>query len=544
MPKYITVLEKVERKTYLKGKFRGKYVGVLDDKKSDGIHENFYDLEVLTGQISCRKEDIRKWQEGDEFNEFRTIGKCLTKLPAQLPCEIEGNDQVINHYLLRLHQPKLINYSLSLQQYDQEKVFGVVEGEISGFLIHYDDREIEVEEEDPDCIDNNDYNDVSRRNIANITDTHTEKKGNYTRPIKEYSDGTLRRGNWQRATNESSRISLWDVIGYLIFAFFILLPAIVLLINFFWPVVFIAGLFLIFNYLQPLLSFLGKWLIRLLGLTFILLFFGGLITLFKETSLSTVRQHAEDPVEVTQLEPNPKGGSDSIISHLRIWKDYDQKEYSGYFRIKVSDYRKAGSYRQNLSMNMSSPDEYNKIVSVINKFESKNLNLLFPLFDSIRSSNQLSKQRFAEVITSSVQDIPYSLILDRDCNPSFYNDAFITQYLKTGGECTGNVKYGLFSPSEFIGSLKGNCDTRTLLLFTILEHYGYDVVMLSSEVYRHSIIGINLPYEGIAKTINGKRYVVWETTLKGMKPGVVSPSQSDMRYWSASIFSKIQTQAI
>ncbi|GAA4300929.1 hypothetical protein [Nibribacter koreensis] len=537
MPEYITIQEKVERKTYLKGKFRGKYVGILDERKSDGIHENFYDLEVLEGQITCDKKDIRKWQEGDEFHEFREVGKCLTKLPHELPCKVIEEDGTISHYKLHLQRPKLINYDLTLQQYDQEKVFGVVEGEISGFLIHYDIRDIIVEKKDEKVPSAGAQERIEGGAVFVISERE-ERQGDYIRKVTDFSDGTTKRGNWVKIKSEQSVISLWDIIVYILFFLFILAPFILLLVNFFWPVLIIAGLILLINFLQPIISFVGRWLIRLLCLGFVFSFIAGLISVFQEAKLPDVPQPVEDTEEVVEVQPEPVVGGDTLISHFRKWQDYDQREYSGYFKIKLSDFRNAARNRQNLPIGMYSSGEYNKIVASVSEFENQNLNLLYSFFDSLKTSHKLGDKRFAEVITSSIQDIPYALVLDQDCNSRIYDDAFITQYLSSGKECVGNIKYGLFSPSEFIGSLKGDCDTRTLLLYTILDHYGYDVAMLSSDVYRHSIIGINLPYDGVAKLINGKRFVVWETTAVGLRPGVISPEQSEMHFWSASLLSK------
>ena len=61
--------------------------------------------------------------------------------------------------------------------------------------------------------------------------------------------------------------------------------------------------------------------------------------------------------------------------------------------------------------------------------------------------------------------------------------------------------------------------------------------MLSSELYKHSIIGINLPFKGISKPINGIKYVVWETTTQGIPPGIISREISDMRFWNVSLIS-------
>ena len=163
------------------------------------------------------------------------------------------------------------------------------------------------------------------------------------------------------------------------------------------------------------------------------------------------------------------------------------------------------------------------------------------MFDSIKLNRNLDRIQFAEVITSCIQDIPYTLILDNECDAGKYKDDFIKDYLKSGGQCEGYTKFGILTPVEFMGSLKGDCDTRTLLLFTILNHYQFDVAIFGSELYKHSIIGINLPFSGVSKIVNGNRYVFWETTAPGIKPGFFPSEISDIRFWNVNLISNNQS---
>ena len=68
-----------------------------------------------------------------------------------------------------------------------------------------------------------------------------------------------------------------------------------------------------------------------------------------------------------------------------------------------------------------------------------------------------------------------------------------------------------------------DCDTRTLLLYTVLSHYDYgDVVILKSDIYMHSILGVTQFSSGQTKVINGKfSYLLWETTAKNLPPGFI-----------------------
>jgi hypothetical protein len=89
-----------------------------------------------------------------------------------------------------------------------------------------------------------------------------------------------------------------------------------------------------------------------------------------------------------------------------------------------------------------------------------------------------------------------------------------------------------------MATLKGDCDTRTLLLFTLLTHYGYDVAILSSEVYAHSLLGICLPLGGRVFPYRGRQYVLWETTAPGVRPGLIPAEVNDLRHWRISLVSK------
>ena len=145
MAEFEIIKENIERRTYLKGRFRGKLVGYLDSKQSDRIYENFYDLEVLSGEAFVKKSDFRTWKEGDEFDEFLPVEKFLTKLPSPLNCEVSYEDGNIKHFKIQLNEPKLQNYNLSHRLYEGNEVFATIEGEISGYLKHFDTIEREVE---------------------------------------------------------------------------------------------------------------------------------------------------------------------------------------------------------------------------------------------------------------------------------------------------------------------------------------------------------------------------------------------------------------
>ena len=115
------------------------------------------------------------------------------------------------------------------------------------------------------------------------------------------------------------------------------------------------------------------------------------------------------------------------------------------------------------------------------------------------------------MIVSFVQNIEYSLPWSGDCEED-KDEYLVKSTVDAGKDCYSNVAFGWFAPIEFIGNFTGDCDTRTVFLFTVLKHYKYDVVILNSSVYSHSILAINLlpthTTSPIYKVHNRKRYYV------------------------------------
>lgn len=540
MPIYKTIEKRIERRTYIKGKFKGKFIGYFDPIKSDVLHENFYDLEVINGKIKTTKDKdhIRHWETG-EPEEFQPVEKFLTNLPENLPVEITDENGNVKTYNVNLNEKKLSNFRLSNQVYENNRVFGDINGEISGYLKHFDVEyeQIEVSEKLAQKIIP-----VPEKVKTYKQTGNTETKGNYKRWEYYYTNGTAYWGAWEKQSSYDSGYSLWGTLGVLIQILLvatIVIPFLIYGWQIILPIAIVIGFVYLLSSFGDVIVNLFKWLFRLAGIAFLLFLVFGIISLFTSTIKSPViiKDVVLDTVkEVIETNPDPITG-DSIISHHRIWQDYSNQEYAADIEVRVSDYRKATQLRNDIPFSLKRTSQYNRIVSTIYDYDKNKLDLLYSMLDSLQVENNLTQVEFAEVIVSLIQDIPYTLILNDACDTRLYNDNFIRDYLDAGGKCEGYIKYGLLSPIEFMANLVGDCDTRTLLLFTVLSHYGYDVAMLSSELYKHSIIGINLPYNGMSKTINGKQYVVWETTQQSVPPGVIPREISDMRFWNISLIS-------
>jgi len=86
------------------------------------------------------------------------------------------------------------------------------------------------------------------------------------------------------------------------------------------------------------------------------------------------------------------------------------------------------------------------------------------------------------------------------------------------------------SPLELITSQGGDCDSRVVLLSIILHHLGIDSIIFVSVKYSHSIIGIDINFEGKKILFNNKNYLLVELT-KRQEIGILDDRISDLNYW-------------
>lgn len=221
---------------------------------------------------------------------------------------------------------------------------------------------------------------------------------------------------------------------------------------------------------------------------------------------------------------------DRILNTYVNWRDHKNFYYSANLKITYYNYLKSIKNRD-----QSDAKELTSLyVDVINS-DYSDLDKVYSSLNYIREDRSLSRKKFAEVIVSMVQHIPYSYVVSNSCRSAALNDSSMNNNINNGTQCEGGVIGGLYTPLEFINKKKGDCDSRTVLIWTILTHFGYDAVILNSDLYGHSIIGLNIPSSGRYKYYRGKRYYTWETTSIGYKVGMLPPSFSNIDKWYVAI---------
>jgi hypothetical protein len=102
-----------------------------------------------------------------------------------------------------------------------------------------------------------------------------------------------------------------------------------------------------------------------------------------------------------------------------------------------------------------------------------------------------------------------------------------------------NIKYkipknelGFFPPLITLAERFGDCDSKALLLYILLERNGYDCVLLWSGFYSHAMLGVAANSMGEYKYHNGRRYYFLETTYPDWELGQLPPEVNNPEHWS------------
>jgi len=535
--KILKLIRETPRRTYILGNLNGKYWGEIDTKKeTEFAQHKFFDFNIYEITVSNSITNNKTPFKIDDLSSFPR-----ERLPKLLNIRLLKDGK---EYELNLHEPQIGNvaFNRKLHQDEGTEVFGTIDAKVTGYVLDFIKEEYEEiqylkENNEPlRLIKEVEKNEV-RKTI--FPTGNVEYKDNYKRIEYFYNDfKTTFWDNWkynkQSNTNYSDGClsSFLGIIGLVIgVTFFIfLLPQLGILL----PILIIPFLLHIFP------SNIWNWIIRIFASLLLFAFIASIYYSISNTNSNYVpRKYAVDNVNEKTDTLKRISEKDTIISHFRSWRDYDNNLYEGLYFVKYTAYQNAKSFKNNLQITGNSQAEYDKILFSLKENDNENINSLYLLFDTLNFEKNLDNIAFAKMIVSFVQDIPYTLVLPENCDPNLYSDNFIKQYLNSNNaKCDGFEKFGINTPVEFLATLNGDCDTRTLLLYTILAHYNYDVALLSSELYSHSIIGINLPLEGKGYDYNNQKYIFWETTSPNIKPGILPSEISNTNNWRISLKSK------
>jgi hypothetical protein len=454
--------------------------------------------------------DTNAYRIGNDFIEQLNINDVLIKVPgdaASAPKFVKTN---ISDGILR-------NPVITETGKTEKEIFGKVTGTLYA----------KIEKKEP------------LKNTETGIPVTPEKEVSYRKKVSNFIKPRLT--NKGLATRQSRWGCLPDAISALFFLFilssifkgfmslFLFSTGILLIVG----IIFLLGLF--FRFLRAItniLSILFVFVIMLMALSY---FYSNTSRKEGEHEAAKFRQQDEQSETSVLLKDTVNkefdkttcGNNPLMAIHKRAWLDFKPQRYEGKLIMSQCYYNQSRENRESLNPESSHIITfYNKLYTKLSISDRNKMNLIYTMFDSIRNAKKLGEAQFADLIVTCVQDIPYRLVID---NPADLDGRMLQLYRRDGA--LEHIKFGVQAPAEFMYNLQGDCDTRALFCFTVLDHFGYDAAILISEYYAHAILGLAIPSTGASINHRGKRYFTWETTAKGFQLGQMAPDCSNMNYW-------------
>ncbi|MEP3210065.1 MAG: hypothetical protein ABJN95_12780 [Maribacter sp.] len=234
-------------------------------------------------------------------------------------------------------------------------------------------------------------------------------------------------------------------------------------------------------------------------------------------TLSVVETEGTDETVQLVTDSTDTGNSKYYLSQ-QTWRDFNKQKHSLPFKVQYEAVLNAHKNRNAFAITPSF--SWGIFYKYVVDHDTPLVEELSLAFYNYQKEKNMSRRDFAELIISAIQDIPYSLLLSDECKKSDVQP------------CFSHIKLGVLAPAEFVSSLRADCDTRTLLIYTLLSRFNYDVAILNSEKYLHSVIGLNIPSTGKYKTLKNKKYYFVETTARGCPIGYLPNDVSNISYWT------------
>jgi hypothetical protein len=236
-------------------------------------------------------------------------------------------------------------------------------------------------------------------------------------------------------------------------------------------------------------------------------------------------------VEETKKDDTVKKTDADYIKRTWSWKSFDGKRYTINFKVLKSDFINATNRRAK-SKNIESD-----LYSELSYGDYQGLSDMIDQYKEIIAKENLDYYGSMDMIVSSIQNIPYVLVVPNACpltdfGMTFTNNCAVST--NPSGCCSFVMPWGVFSPIEFAIKSTGDCDTRSLFAYTILKNLGYDIAVMVSNSESHSVLGVSVPNipKGGDRTGNGyfaSKYYLWELTSYGPLLGQNSTKGNDWR---------------
>lgn len=271
-----------------------------------------------------------------------------------------------------------------------------------------------------------------------------------------------------------------------------------------------------------------KKVVRVISFLFVVLF---LVVRYYST---TEGDYGTTPLE---LEEEDFYTADTLLNqirltHTRSWKDFDDTQRSLKYSMSSASASESFGFRNSVEVEFDGREKvfWKDLYYDLYDHDQPELNSIQDSILAFAQREEIGHPNLIYSVVSFVQDIPYNYIISND-SCADHNDH----------PCVPLQRYGILSPVEFLYSLAGDCDTRTVLLFTLLKKLGYEPIIVNSAQYRHSMLAVNVPTEGDYFLHKGKKFYFWETTATGWLPGMLPPDMNNTDYWTIILDYEFQT---
>ena len=220
------------------------------------------------------------------------------------------------------------------------------------------------------------------------------------------------------------------------------------------------------------------------------------------------------------------------LTHNRIWKDFNDVQRSVRYSVSSISANAASDFRNAVYVEYDGREKvfWKDLYFGLYNHDQSELDVIQDSIRSLALHDNIADTDLIYSVVSFVQDIPYNYIISTDSCAAH-----------TDHPCVPLQRFGVLSPVEFLYSLAGDCDTRTVLLFTLLKKLRYDPIIVNSAQYRHSMLAVDVPTEGDYFEHKGRKFYFWETTATGWLPGMLPPDMSNVDYWTIILDYEFQT---
>lgn len=224
-----------------------------------------------------------------------------------------------------------------------------------------------------------------------------------------------------------------------------------------------------------------------------------------------------------------------LVDHAIKWVDFSKRDYLSEYTTSTLEFAASGKKHMAWA-NVPMTNQmlfFHDLYKDFHSFDTHKLDSLHRYFAEERRSKNLDALATAEMVVTFIQEIPYVLVHEYPCTRAAGMGGFMAQYHAEGKPCLPNIFAGVMSPYEFAHTLKGDCDTRSLLAYTLLNRLGIPCSIWVSRQYGHSVLGVGVSgSSGNYKQVSGTRHFATELTAKGFRVGMIAPQHNNMNNWN------------